>query len=203
MNPNTYSQPTQLKPQMTLQRLLLTIVALCGLFAGGCAVTPKALTIKDNPTPLLENTILDTSTATVISREKLITELSEVRVVYAGESHTNPSHHAIQLAVIKALAQTTPDLSIGMEMFDHSYQPILDRWTAGELDESTFLQQTHWYANWRFDYGLYRDILEYAKEKKIRVIALNVPFHIPPRIRVGGIASLPPVPAREHRYHRC
>ena len=192
MKLNMHNQPTQPKPQMTVQRLLLTLVALCGLFAGGCAVTPKALTIRDNPPPLLENTILDTSTATVISREQLIAELSEVRVVYAGESHTNPSHHAIQLAVIKALAPTTPDLSIGMEMFDHSYQSVLDRWTAGELDESTFLQQTHWYANWRFDYGLYRDILEYAKEKKLRVVALNIPFQIPPKIRVGGIASLSP-----------
>jgi uncharacterized iron-regulated protein len=49
---------------------------------------------------------------------------------------------------------------------------------------------THWYANWRFDYGLYRDILDYAKEKRLRVIALNLPFQIPPKIRVGGIASL-------------
>jgi uncharacterized iron-regulated protein len=158
--------------------------------AGGCAVTPKTLSIKDNPTRLMENTIFRTDTATVVSRQQMIADLARTRVVYVGESHTNASHHAIQLEIIQALAQTTPDLAIGMEMFDHTYQPVLDRWIAGELDETEFLQQTHWYANWRFDYGLYRDILEYAKEKRLRVIALNLPFQIPPKIRVGGIASL-------------
>ena len=151
---------------------------------------PKTLTIKAYPHPMMENSIVAVNPPAEISRSQLIDALDAVQVVYVGESHTNPNHHAIQLAVIQALARNTPDLSIGMEMFDHTYQPVLDRWIAGELDEAAFLQQTHWYANWRFDFGLYRDILEYAKENKIRVVALNVPFHIPAKIRVGGIASL-------------
>jgi uncharacterized iron-regulated protein len=153
-------------------------------------VTPTTLSIKDNPTRLMENTILNTATLSAVSPEQLIADLAEAQVVYVGESHTNPTHHAIQLEVIKALAQTTAHLSIGMEMFDHTYQPVLDQWTAGALDETTFIEKTHWYANWRFDFGLYREILEYAKEKEIRVIALNVPSYIPPRIRAGGLASL-------------
>lgn len=172
------------------RRLLVTGAALTILFAGGCAVTPKTLSIKDKPTRLMENTILKTATASVVSREQLVTDLADADVVYVGESHTNPSHHAIQLDIIKALAQTTGHLVIGMEMFDHTYQPVLDQWTAGELDQTAFLEKTHWYANWRFDFGLYRDILEFAKQKGLRVIALNVPFYIPSRIRVGGLASL-------------
>ena len=153
-------------------------------------MAPKTLSIQDHPAPMAENTILATATGATISRSQLIEALDAVQVVYVGERHTNPAHHAIQLAVIQGLANKASELSIGMEMFDYTYQPVLDRWTAGELDEATFLQQTHWYANWRFDFGLYRDILEYAKENKIRVVALNVPFHIPAKIRVGGIASL-------------
>ena len=82
----------------------------------------------------------------------------------------NPDHHAVQLAVIKAMNDANPDLIIGMEMFDHTYQPVLDQWTAGTLSEEEFIERTHWYANWRFNYDQYRDILEYAKEKKIRII---------------------------------
>jgi uncharacterized iron-regulated protein len=170
--------------------LLLAVAVLFGLFAGGCAVTPKTLSIKDNPTRLMENTILKTATLSAVSQEQLIADLADARVVYVGESHTNPAHHAIQLEVIKALAETTANLSIGMEMFDHTYQPVLDQWTAGNLDQATFIEKTHWYANWRFDFGLYRDILEYAKEKGLRIIGLNVPFYIPSRIRVGGLDSL-------------
>ena len=175
----------------------VVLVTVILVIATGCAVTPKTLSIKDTPTRLMENSILKTATASVISRQQLIDELDQIRVVYVGERHTNPTHHSIQLEVIKALSQTTTQLVIGMEMFDHTYQPVLDQWTAGKLGETAFIEKTHWYANWRFDYGLYRGILEFAKEKGLRVVALNVPFHIPGKISVGGIASLG-VDDREH-----
>lgn len=165
-----------------------TLAAVLGI--GGCAVTPKTLVVRNHPIRLMENTILQTDDAAVLSAEGLFAELDAARVIYVGESHTNPFHHAIQLEVIKSLAERTDNLTIGMEMFDHTYQPVLDAWCAGEMDETTFLERTHWYANWRFDFRLYRDILEYAKEKRLRIIALNIPFCIPPKIRIGGIASL-------------
>lgn len=173
------------------QRCLTAVAAaLIMLCLNGCAVTPKTLAIKDNPTRLMADTILRTDPPAVVSRKQLFDELAQARIVYVGESHTNPAHHAVQLEIIEAMAQTTPDLVIGMEMFDHTYQPILDQWSAGEMDEQTFIERTHWYANWRYDFGLYRDILEYAKEKGLRIIALNLPFHIPAKIGTGGIDSL-------------
>jgi uncharacterized iron-regulated protein len=82
-------------------------------------------------------------------------------------------------------------MRVGMEMFDRSYQEVLDLWSAGVLDEETFLRKVHWYANWQFDFGLYRDILAFIKENRIKIVALNIPFYIPGRIRVGGIDNLP------------
>lgn len=181
---------TGLEKRLLYRQPMVMVVSLTILCISGCAVTPKTLSIKGKPTRLMENTILKTATASVVSREQLITDLADDDVVYVGESHTNPAHHATQLEIIKALAQTTDHLAIGMEMVDHTYQPVLDQWTAGELDQTAFIEKTHWYANWRFDFGLYRDILVFAKEKGLRVIALNVPFYIPSRIRVGGLASL-------------
>ena len=170
--------------------LTAVAAAVTMLYLNGCAVTPKTLAIKESPTRLTEGTILRTDPPVVVSRKQLFDELAQARIVYVGESHTNPAHHAVQLEVIEAMAQTTPDLVIGMEMFDHTYQPVLDQWSAGEMDEQTFLERTHWYANWRYDFDLYRDILEYAKENGLRIIALNLPFHIPAKIGTGGIASL-------------
>jgi uncharacterized iron-regulated protein len=77
-----------------------------------------------------------------------------------------------------------------MEMFDRSYQEVLDLWTVGVLDEETFLRKVHWYANWRYDFALYRDILLFLKENRIKIVALNIPTYIPARIRVGGIDNL-------------
>ncbi len=163
----------------------------------GCMMPQKALTIKENEMQLTEDAIYRSDTASVVPREEMFHDLAQFRIIYVGEQHTNPSHHANQLAVIKAIFENDPKLTIGMEMFDHTYQQVLDQWIAGGLDETAFLEKSHWYANWRFDFDLYRGILEYAKENRIRIVALNLPFHIPGKISTGGIASL----QKEDRRH--
>jgi uncharacterized iron-regulated protein len=125
-----------------------------------------------------------------VSFARMLDGLREARIVYLGEVHTDARHHDFQLRVIRALRERGAGLAVGLEMFDRSYQPVLDRWSAGGLDEESFLRRTHWYANWRFDYGLYRPILDFLKEQGIRIVALNLPFHIPPKIRTGGLEHL-------------
>jgi uncharacterized iron-regulated protein len=120
----------------------------------------------------------------------MLEDLLTVRIVYVGEKHNLVSHHDVQLRVIRALYERNHRLAVGMEMFDRSYQAALDQWSAGSLDEDAFLRSTHWYANWRFDFALYRDILQYVKSGRIRLVALNLPFNIPPKVRVGGIEHL-------------
>jgi uncharacterized iron-regulated protein len=94
--------------------------------------------------------------------------------------------------VIEDLTGLHPDTAVGVEMIDHTYQPVLDRWSQGEFSEQQFLEKTHWYANWRYPFDLYRGIFETVKERCLRLIGLNLPFHIPPKIAVGGIDSLLP-----------
>jgi uncharacterized iron-regulated protein len=134
--------------------------------------------------------IISSATRAVVSWEEMLADMRGVRIIYVGEMHTAASHHAFQLRVIQGLRARGGPLVVGLEMFDRSYQPVLDRWAAGQLDEESFLRASHWYANWRFDYGLYRDILAYLKQEKIRTVALNLPAHIPPKIRAGGIETL-------------
>lgn len=156
----------------------------------GCAVAPKELTVKDLSQSFEADTIISTKTGKPISFEELIAELSQSRVIYVGEQHTDKTHHDIQLKVIKGVFENNPGMAVGMEMFDRSYQSILDQWSKGELDERTLLRKTHWYANWRFDFSLYRDVLNFIKDNRIRLVGLNIPNHIPSKIREGGIDSL-------------
>jgi len=153
-------------------------------------VAPKQLYIKDLSTPFEEGTIISGKTGMPVSFEELLADVNGSRVIYVGESHTEMTHHAIQLKIIKAIFDRHPSMAIGMEMFDHSYQDVLDMWSAGELDEKTFLRKAHWYANWRYDFSLYSDILNFIKDNHIRLVGLNIPSHIPPKIRVGGIENL-------------
>ncbi|MBC8199160.1 MAG: ChaN family lipoprotein [Desulfobacterales bacterium] len=153
-------------------------------------MAPKKLLIEDLSRSFKEGDIINTKTGVPVSFEELIADLNMAKVIYIGEKHTDSAHHKIQLRVIKRLIDTHPELVIGMEAFDHSYQKILDMWSAGRLDEKGFLERTHWYANWKFDFELYKDLLAFIRERHIKLIGLNIPFHIPPKIAVGGIESL-------------
>jgi uncharacterized iron-regulated protein len=157
----------------------------------GCTVVPtKTLQIEDIPKPFEEDMIISAKSGEPVSLGDLIEDLNRCRITYVGEKHTNVAHHKIQLQIIQAVYQSHPDLVVGMEMFDHTYQDVLDRWSKGELTQKEFLRKSHWYANWRFDFSLYRDILEFIKERNIRLVGLNIPNHIPPKIREGGIENL-------------
>jgi len=159
-------------------------------FMGGCAVAPQKLFIKDLAASYDQGTIISTQTKTAVSFEDLMTDLSKVQVIYVGEQHHDAAHHKIQLDIIKAVFKTHPDIAVGMEMFDQTYQHILNLWSAGELEQASFLEKVHWYANWKFNFDLYEDILEFIRAKKLRLIGLNIPFHIPPKIAVGGLSNL-------------
>ena len=156
----------------------------------GCAVAPQKLNIKGNSDAFDAGTIISTQKAAAVSFEELLENIGTSRVIYVGEKHTSQEDHKIQLEVIQALFQKFPDLAVGMEMFDHSYQDVLDQWSAGKLDPGDFLRKVHWYANWRYDFSLYKDILNFVKENRLRLVGLNIPNHIPPKIREGGIDSL-------------
>jgi uncharacterized iron-regulated protein len=166
---------------------VLAAVVVAGL--AGCAVT-RHDSAKPAGTEAPAPPVITGPAGTPVAWDDMVADLATARVVYIGERHTSAAHHAAQLQVIRALHARHPQLVIGMEMFDRSYQPVLDRWTAGELDEAEFLRRTHWYANWRFDFALYRPVLEYARTRRLPLAALNLPFNIPPKIRVGGTEFL-------------
>ena len=166
------------------------VYIICGSIFFGCATASKKLEIKDIPETFLPGTIISTKTGKPVSFEALVSELAKVQVIYIGEQHTNSHHHDIQLKVIRELFQMDPQIKIGMEMFDRTYQPILDQWSNGKMDRLQFLQKTHWYANWKFKFELYHEILDFIKERRIHLVGLNIPFHIPRKIATGGIRSL-------------
>jgi uncharacterized iron-regulated protein len=158
----------------------------------GCGTTPNKLLLKDMTQTFEEGSIISGRTGSPVTYEALIKDLAGVRVVYVGENHRDIYHHQIQLQIIQSLLKQSPNLVVGMEMFDRSYQPVLDQWTEGELDEKTFLKQVHWYANWRYDFKLYKEIFAFIQEKKIQLVGINIPFHLPSKIAIGGIDSLAP-----------
>ena len=169
--------------------LLATVITGCTLRADSMGPPKDPDNIVGDFKP---GTILSGHTGQPLSLDALMAELKITPLVFVGESHTSAAHHAIQLQIIEALNQHHQGVAVAMEMFSTPYQAVLEKWHTGDLDEPAFLEKSHWYANWRFPFELYRDILVYVQYHGLSLYGINVPFHIPSKIAIGGIDSLLP-----------
>lgn len=160
-----------------------------------CTAMPKQLTVKSTGEAFPAATILSSRTGQPVTFDELVQDLAAVRVVYVGETHTNQEHHLIQARLVEALHGKHSELTVGMEMFDHRYDPVLARWSTGELDREAFVEKTHWKVRgngWRFPFDLYAPIFETIQERGLRLVGLNIPFWIPAKISASGLTNLLP-----------
>ncbi len=122
----------------------------------------------------------------------ILPALAGKRVVLVGETHDQYHHHLAQLDIIKGIYERYPDIAIGLEFFQQPFQKYLDQFIAGEIDTPTLLRKTEYFDRWRFDYRLYQPILEFARDKRIPLIALNLPAEITEKVGRSGMQSLTP-----------
>ncbi len=134
------------------------------------------------------NTVVELSA--LMKMDALIERVADKQVVYVGESHDQYQHHLNQLALIKGLHARHANLAIGLEFFFQPFQPVLDRYIAGEIDETQLLRESEYFERWRFDYRLYRPIFRYAREQGIPLVALNLEREITEQVGKAGIDSL-------------
>jgi uncharacterized iron-regulated protein len=124
------------------------------------------------------------------SLTRLLDEIQDERVVLVGETHDRYDHHLNQLAVVRGLKERGVELAIGMEFFQTPFQSHLDDYASGSIGEKELLKRAQWYDRWRFDFRLYRDILDYARRGGIPLVALNAPAELVAQVSEGGVAAL-------------
>jgi len=171
-----------------------------GLFGGlallaltACAMNPTLLGNPAQPYPLPRppqiGDFAHLPTGTLVTEGELLAAVSDVRIVYVGETHDNPASHRFELMVLQAMAERWPgQVSLGMEMFTRKQQPALDRWIAGKLSEKAFLKEVDWASGWKMDFAFYRDLLTFARDRNIPVIGLNAEKDL---IKAVGRSDLP------------
>ena len=131
-------------------------------------------------------------TGLAITENGMMEMLSGARLVSVGETHDNLNDQRVELTVVRELHRRFPGkVAVGMEMFREPQQAVLDRWVKGELTELEFLKASKWYETWGFDFGAYRDLLLFAKENRIDVIALNPSKELQEAVRRTGLDNVP------------
>ncbi|MDH4230828.1 MAG: ChaN family lipoprotein [Nitrospirota bacterium] len=126
----------------------------------------------------------------ITNLDRVIEKVAGKDIIYVGELHDRFEHHRVQLRVIMELHKKYGKIAIGMEMFQKPSQQVLDDFIAGAIDEKTFLKKSEYFKRWGFDYNLYREILLYAREYKIPVIALNIRKEIVSKVSKEGLQAL-------------
>jgi len=142
--------------------------------------SPKSIAIA---TPQTANTTI-----------QQISQWQQQNVIYLGENHDSPEHHATQLKMITELyqanAKTNLSLAIALEMFQRPFQPVLDRYLAKEINEAELREQTEYDQRWGWNWEFYAPILRFAQAQQIPLIALNTPEEITQKVATSGIESL-------------
>lgn len=103
-------------------------------------------------------------------------------VIHVGELHGNPGAHRLQLDVLREMIAQGGPLALSTEQFERDVQPVLDRYLKGEISEEQFLKDSRPWPN----YADYRPLIELCKEKKIPVIAGNIPRRLAARVHKEG-----------------
>jgi len=166
--------------------LLVLAMATCGTRPETAPTTPEGVVRAMTPPERL----VDGRTGEDVELDVMLADLAAVQAIYLGERHDRAEDHAMQHTVLRSLHTHDPGVHLGMEMFQAPFQPTLDLWVAGELDETALRTRTEWDRRWGFDYALYRPILEYVRARGVPTHALNAPAEVTRTIAREGIDAL-------------
>ena len=167
----------------------------CRSIAASDATTANLQIIEEAIANEIEGSALALSEANREVFEAIATQ----QIIYLGETHTSEADHCAQLELIQALIELSQaessqadakQLVIGLEMFQRPFQPVLDRYLAGELSEAELIAQSEYETRWGYDWELYAPIIHYAKDHQIPLIALNTPTEVTRQVAQEGLASL-------------
>ncbi len=131
------------------------------------------------------------------SFNEMIALLENVNVVFVGEQHTDPKAHFVELELLKKLyAKKRGKIILSLEMFERDVQSILNQYLEGKISEEEFLKNSRPWKNYPTDY---KPMIEFAKEKGIKVIASNVPRRYAAMVARNGLAVLNNLKPAERR----
>ncbi len=162
----------------------LGIILACTLSVQGVEFTPGIPEVKS-------------LFSQVLPQEQVLQELKQAHVIYLGETHDSEADHQAQLEIIQELHRHNPNLAIAMEMFQRPYQEAINRYLRGETTETELIAETEYENRWGFPWEYYADIVRFAKENQLPILALNAPTEVAREVARNGLEGLT---AQEREY---
>lgn len=129
-----------------------------------------------------------------LALQSVLETLAQRDVVYLGETHDRSEDHRAQLDILQALQRRSSGSrrAIALEMFQRPYQPILDRYLAGAINEQDLQRLSEYEKRWGYPWDYYAPIVRFAKQNSLPLIALNTPSEVTRKVARSGLQSLTP-----------
>ena len=128
------------------------------------------------------------------SAARLVRALESKRAVFLGEHHSDRQDHLLQAALLRRLllkqAAARKPLAVGVEAVQRQFQPVLDDYIAGRIDEADVYRATDWERRWYWSFDNYAPIFRICRECGAKLIALDVDSEDKAKVEVGGLAAL-------------
>jgi uncharacterized iron-regulated protein len=171
--------------------LFVAVIIVMGMGCRSVTSIVKTDRLRNFPAEINTGDIVHVATGEKITFAQLADSLDGARIVYVGESHSNRESHELELHILKEFYKRNGgNIAVGMEMFKRPHQDVLDKWTGGGISEKDLLFSTDWDNEWGYDYNHYKGIMDFIRDNRIPVVALNIKREFQKKISRSGIEGL-------------
>lgn len=139
------------------------------------------------PPSYVPERVFDTRQKAFSDFEVMLADLTRADAVFVGEQHDDPNTHRLELAILEGLTRRGVPVIVSLEMFERDVQSALDRYASGEMSEQDFLKVSRPWPRYATDY---RPLVEFAKARKLRIVAANVPRRIAAEVGKKGLDTI-------------
>lgn len=105
-------------------------------------------------------------------RNELLEKIESSEIVFLADFHALAQSQRGHLRILKLLRKKRKRI-LFVEFIEQKYQKILEQYLRNKISEKVFLEKIKWQKNWTFPWQNYRPLLEWAKQEKVPVYAVN------------------------------
>lgn len=135
-----------------------------------------------------ENYKIYNSQGKEVSFDKLLKATESKSHIFFGEYHDCATIHWLQLQLTKYLFEKNgKNLVVGAEMFESDNQLLIDEYFSGKISTKNFEDECRLWTNYKTDY---KPIVEFLKEKQLKLIATNIPRRYANSVFYNGLNHL-------------
>lgn len=127
--------------------------------------------------------------------KELLKAASEADIVFFGELHDNSLCHWLELELTKDLYEARKEkLVLGAEMFETDNQLLVNEYVTQFIRKKDFEAEAKLWPNYRTDYA---PLVDFAREKKLRFVATNIPRRYAAIVNQKDFAGLDSINAHQ------